>query len=680
MMFRRRVIVTMGMSLVLSAFVVVGPSQAATLGVQWQAAVGPRGTNGTAEISIDTAGPGEISVSLKGLGHRLTYSETLYRGTCSKLSANIVVLPTLKSTPSGTFERIDALTPAQATAVNNGGAVIRLVSGRRVYCGAFVSQAGVAIVTTCDQGHLASALGVGGMVRFACDATITLTSTLQVTKPTVLDATDHAVTIDGGGKVGLFSMGGEATFAVVNLTLQNGSASVGGAIDASHGASVTLVNSTFADNRAGAGGAVAGGADGSVAVLDSTFVDNTATGGEGGAINGSTVLATNSTFVANQAGRGGAIHATTGLTLVNSTFENNVATGASFSLDSGSATLKNTIMAGATGGECNLAPSAVTDQGGNFSTDGSCGLSEASSHNNTAVAALGLASLADNGGPTETVALLPASLAINAGVACPPPATDQRGVARPQGPACDSGAFEVEPTAGYDISYPQCGGPFPASPAFGIVGVNGGRVFSPNPCLGTGAVMAELAWAGGTSVQLYANTGNPGPALSTHWPNGQTSPRACNTGTSQGADTADCAYDYGWNGAEDSYQAAVGAYISLGLAPQGATRTPTADVWWLDVETTNSWRDEVSLNVAALQGALAYLQSTGAASVGFYSTAYQWNVITGSTLVFAAAPSWVAGSVTASQARTSCDAIGFTGGLVQIAQYEANGFDGDLIC
>jgi predicted outer membrane repeat protein len=680
MTLRGRVLVTMSVALVLSASVVVGPANATTLGVQWQAAVGSRGANGISQISIDTSGPGAISVNLKGLAHGLTYSETLYRGTCSKLAAKLVVLPTLKATPSGTFERTDALTPAQAAAVNNGGVVIRLVSGRHVDCGPFVSQAGVAIVTTCDQAHLASALGVGGMVRFACDATIALTSTLSITKPVVLDATDHAVTIDGGGKVGLFSVGTGATFAIVNLALQNGSGSVGGAIAASRGGSVTVVNSTLAHNTAGAGGAIAGGANASVTVLASTFVDNTATGGDGGAINGSTVAATNSTFVANQAGHGGAIHATTGLTLVNSTFENNVAAGASFSLDSGSASVRNTIMAGATGGECEIPAAAMSDQGGNFSTDASCGLSQASSHSNTALASLGLASLADNGGPTQTVALLPASLAINAGVACPPPATDQRGVARPQGPACDAGAFEVEPTSGYDISFPQCGGPFPASPAFGIVGVNGGRVFSPNPCLGTGAVMAELAWAGSMSVQLYANTGNPGPALSTHWPNGQTSPRACNTATAPGADTADCAYDYGWNGAADSYQAAVGAYVSLGLAPQGATRTPVADAWWLDVETSNSWRDDVSLNVAALQGAVAYLQSVGAASVGFYSTAYQWNVITGSTLVFAAAPSWVAGAMTASQARTSCDAIGFTGGIVQIAQYTANGFDADLIC
>ena len=236
------------------------------------------------------------------------------------------------------------------------------------------------------------------------------------------------------------------------------------------------------------------------------------------------------------------------------------------------------------------------------------------------------------------------------------------------------------PSVGYDISYPQCGGQFPANPAFGIVGVNRGIVFSPNPCLGAGNGPSELAWAGGVRAQLYANTGNPGPALSTHWPNGQTFPRECNTGASPGSDTANCAYDYGWNAAADSYQTAVRAYISLGLAPPGATSTPVANVWWLDVETGNSWRTDVSLNVAALQGAVAYLQSAGAAGIGFYSTQQQWNQITGGSLAFTAQQSWVAGATTAKQAKTNCGGVAFTGGTVALAQYFAKGFDADLRC
>jgi hypothetical protein len=64
-----------------------------------------------------------------------------------------------------------------------------------------------------------------------------------------------------------------------------------------------------------------------------------------------------------------------------------------------------------------------------------------------------LGALVDNGGPTATHALLPGSPAINAGdnstcAAAPVSSVDQRGVSRPQGAMCDSGAYEYQtPTA-----------------------------------------------------------------------------------------------------------------------------------------------------------------------------------------------------------------------------------------
>ena len=60
------------------------------------------------------------------------------------------------------------------------------------------------------------------------------------------------------------------------------------------------------------------------------------------------------------------------------------------------------------------------------------------------VADAGLGSLADNGGPTLTQALLLGSPALDAADAAACPATDQRGVTRPQGGGCDAGAFELE--------------------------------------------------------------------------------------------------------------------------------------------------------------------------------------------------------------------------------------------
>jgi hypothetical protein len=224
-------------------------------------------------------------------------------------------------------------------------------------------------------------------------------------------------------------------------------------------------------------------------------------------------------------------------------------------------------------------------------------------------------------------------------------------------------------TRGYDISYPQCGAPYPANPAFGIVGVNGGRVFSVNPCLAS-----QITWGGGAATELYINTGNPGPALSSFWPHGQTTPRVCDAAN---PDTADCAYDYGWNAARHSFETALAAYQQLGL-----TARPTSTTWWLDVETSNSWRDETALNVSALEGEVAYLRSQGITKLGFYSTTLQWGVITGGSKVFAAYPSWGAGARNERAASNLCASTttSFTGGPLVLVQYPYSGFDANVRC
>src|SRR4051794_29263044 len=115
------------------------------------------------------------------------------------------------------------------------------------------------------------------------------------------------------------------------------------------------------------------------------------------------------------------------------------------------------------------------------------------------------------------------------------------------GPAYAGGHKPVRSSPStYDVSYPQCGKALPAPVDGGIVGVNGGVVFSANPCLAT-----EYAWAAGATTYapaFYANTANPGPAYSSHWPAGQSLPRTCD-----GTNSVDCSYDYGWNAAKDSF-------------------------------------------------------------------------------------------------------------------------------
>jgi hypothetical protein len=94
---------------------------------------------------------------------------------------------------------------------------------------------------------------------------------------------------------------------------------------------------------------------------------------------------------------------------------------------------------GTTTPNCN---GALDSLGYNLTDDDSCGFT---APGDLVVADAMLGPLADNGGPTDTHALLPGSPAIDAGSpGCPPPAADQRGVARPQGGTCEIGAFELE--------------------------------------------------------------------------------------------------------------------------------------------------------------------------------------------------------------------------------------------
>ena len=146
---------------------------------------------------------------------------------------------------------------------------------------------------------------------------------------------------------------------------------------------------------------------------------------------------------------GGAIFNAGPLKVTNSTFSGNSATGGGALLngENSSMTLGNTIVANSTfGGNCSFEfGNPITDGGYNIDDDGTCGFTQDTGSLPNTNPLLDPAGLADNGGPTLTIALQPESPAVDlvGHEACPPPKTDQRGVERPQGEACDSGSFEL---------------------------------------------------------------------------------------------------------------------------------------------------------------------------------------------------------------------------------------------
>ena len=153
-------------------------------------------------------------------------------------------------------------------------------------------------------------------------------------------------------------------------------------------------------------------------MINSTFYGNTATQGGAIFVGGAFLNVVNTTFSGNDANIGGGIFSTRAVT-----------------------TLKGTIVASSVGDNCE---GVFDDLGYNISDDNSCGFSATGSHNNTDPL-LDPSGLAENGGPTETIALESDSPAINQ---IPPgmcPATDQREYLRPAPGQtnCDIGSFEL---------------------------------------------------------------------------------------------------------------------------------------------------------------------------------------------------------------------------------------------
>ncbi len=243
----------------------------------------------------------------------------------------------------------------------------------------------------------------------------------------------------------------------------------------------------------------------------------------------------------------------------------------------------------------------------------------------------------------------------------------QAGVAKPApGP-------ESTPV-GYDVSWPQCGDTPPSGQAFAVVGVTGGLANNTNPCFAE-----QLAWArtsvggaGQPPAALYVNTANPG-LRGSWWPTSNSYREVLVDnpyGTCTGEVDAACAYVYGWAKAYDN------------VADRGVPE-PSSYLWWLDVETENTWQDDQDANRADLEGMTAYLESIGA-RVGLYSVGDQCDAIVG--IVPPASnlydlPSWLAGAHTLWGALSACSLPPLTeGGRVTLTQYVADELDHNYSC
>lgn len=231
---------------------------------------------------------------------------------------------------------------------------------------------------------------------------------------------------------------------------EGGFADTGGLYVIDNEPALTFADLTAADNlaiggspTAGMGEATAGAMylkanEGSITVSNATFSGNAARGlGPSGA------------------GEAGALWASSDLkpgpvAIISSTFDGNTAEGTARAaggdlVTNGGVSLRETIVSGGVGqaGRENCyAFSPIESLGHNLDSRDECEFHATGDKIDTNPL---LGPLQSNGGPLQTEALAAASPAHDAGATSGCEATDERGAGRPQGTACDIGAFELAP-------------------------------------------------------------------------------------------------------------------------------------------------------------------------------------------------------------------------------------------
>jgi predicted outer membrane repeat protein len=304
-----------------------------------------------------------------------------------------------------------------------------LSANSTVQSGGGVDNEGSATLTDCTvMGNSASTNGGGihsGGDMTVSDSILTSNSapfagglanygTLSLASTTF---TDNQASVAGGAINNSYT----GVLTINDGSITGNSAPYGGGME-NYSAIATLSDVTFSDNSATYGGAIYNYAN-SLTLTDCTLSGNSATLQGGGLSNsgtGATLTLTNCTLSGNSAAEGGGLY--------------NQATE----------TLLNTIVAGNTlgNGSASDIDGTVSGSYNLIGTGGSGGLSSGLDGNLVGVVNTGLAPLGSYGGPTETMALLPGSPAVGAGMAASGVTTDERGAPRPASGAVDIGAFQ----------------------------------------------------------------------------------------------------------------------------------------------------------------------------------------------------------------------------------------------
>lgn len=423
-------------------------------------------------VTIQGSGPGVTEIVATGHWRVLLVQETTGEVTIKGVTIRdgFVDEPGSVAAGGGVFDsgvpltlEDDAITenvadaigePGQAGGIAEGGGVAAFRAQLRVRDSVVSKNVAVA-----DGGEGKPAGPVsGGGISVCCQADSTTLEDVSLVE-------NDANSVGGAGAAGDSALGGALAMTVregASATLSGvsiegsvvdadgadggagGIANGGGAfVGAERAAGVDMSAVTASDDvarAAGTSGSATGGglllyaqaspmslADATIAG-DEALAPGTSGIAEGGGLNStgneSTIALVNTTIAADKVEGAGA------------------GTGAGDLHASETSVLNSIVSAGAGPAGSQNCGGSATSLGHNIDSLDQCGFGVAGDKTDTNPQ---LGPLADNGGPVETMALATGSPALDAGSNAGCPASDARGVARPQGAACDIGAFELAP-------------------------------------------------------------------------------------------------------------------------------------------------------------------------------------------------------------------------------------------
>ncbi len=254
--------------------------------------------------------------------------------------------------------------------------------------------------------------------------------------------TGNSAGSDGGGLSNI-----QGDFNIYSTIFKSNDASVNGGALYNLNGDIYLAGLTLKSNTADQDG---GGIynQNSIFITRSTFTGNHAVRNGGAVYHGTDAILSpiyNSTFYDNDAARGGGMYSLANLEIINCTLSaNHAATTGGAVFGNVNTIFRNSILANSSsGGNCDNEDTRPANTGNNIDSGTSCGWGS----NNGSMSSTNplLGPLQNNGGTTDTMAILAGSPAVDAVIwntANQCPDEDQRKYERPFGVRCDIGAFE----------------------------------------------------------------------------------------------------------------------------------------------------------------------------------------------------------------------------------------------